>query len=153
MDKDLWGISITKENLHKFVDVDEETSCWNWKFGTFGSGYGEKTHKGKQIGVHIIAYKLFNGDYDGEGLCVLHTCDNRICMNPDHLMLGTKGDNIRDCVAKERHRNLSSEIVEEIRRKYHDLGLSQDSLAVSYMVGQATISRIINYEACYGESG
>lgn len=82
---------------------------------------------------------------------VCHTCDNRICVNPDHLFLGTNSDNMRDMVKKGRankqhgqvHRcaKLSNEDIEAIR--LNNDNLSQVELAAKYNVQQGHISKII----------
>lgn len=67
-------------------------------YGVFGRG-----GQGRRLTyAHRWAYALFHGAIP-EGMCVLHHCDNPPCINPDHLFLGTKGDNNRDKTAKGRH--------------------------------------------------
>lgn len=56
---------------------------------------------GKQVGMHIVSWELFKGPIP-EGMCVLHRCDNPPCVRPDHLYLGTKGDNNRETHRKKR---------------------------------------------------
>lgn len=75
--------------------------CWLWTDNKFNTGYGQLMVEGRVIGAHRRAWILTHGPIK-EGLCVLHKCDVRACCNPDHLFLGTKGDNIRDCAAKGR---------------------------------------------------
>ncbi len=149
MDNHLWGVPITKENLHEFISIDDKTGCWNWKFATVKGGYGEKTHKGKQIGVHVIVYKLFNEHPNDKTLHVLHTCDNKRCINPEHLWAGTRSENMQDCLKKGRFDlSLSTEQVKEIKASY-ERGSSMRALAKAYIVGSTTICRVINNEGHY----
>lgn len=76
--------------------------CIEWQGGTDPDGYGAIKYEGRKINTHVLSYMLANGSIP-KGMCVCHVCDNRICVNPDHLWLGTKKDNHRDMVEKDRH--------------------------------------------------
>lgn len=80
----------------------ETGGCWPWRKGIGSSGYGHIHIGGKRghhHGAHRIAYRLFVGPIP-RGLNVLHRCDNRACVRPDHLFLGTAKDNAIDRSAK-----------------------------------------------------
>jgi hypothetical protein len=77
------------------------TDCWHWMGVRNTFGYGRMTYEGRSQVAHRLSYRAFVGEIP-EGLSVLHRCDNRACINPEHLWLGTYSDNMRDCIAKGR---------------------------------------------------
>jgi len=75
--------------------------CWEWTGGKRGgSGYGCIKWGGKVYNVHRIFYEITLGDTNGKLVC--HECDNKICINPGHLYLGTYSDNRRDAIKRDR---------------------------------------------------
>lgn len=82
------------------------SGCWIWNASLKSSGYGafRLTSKAGErpliVRAHRFSFEMFKGPLNG--LYVLHTCDVRCCVNPDHLFAGTQQDNVDDMVAKGR---------------------------------------------------
>jgi hypothetical protein len=123
-----------------------DAACWLWHAGKYPHGYGMVNLGRKADGrqhteyAHRVAYVLAKGDIPN-GQVVMHTCDVRACVNPDHLVLGTQTDNIRDAVDKGRYkgpRKLTLQQVQEI----HQSTEKGVRLAVRYGVSNTTITRI-----------
>jgi len=108
--------------------------------------------RGKMNFTHVVAYRLLRGEIP-HGLLVCHKCDNPPCCNPDHLFLGTPGDNAKDSVAKGRNAKrrgednplakLSDEDVRAMRRMYSRDGATYLQLAASFGVSRANVSMIV----------
>ena len=97
-------VEITPQLEAKFwANVVKQTNgCWVWVRSTNTSGYGVLcTHGDESVLTHRFSWQLHFGHIPF-GLYVLHHCDIRICVRPDHLFLGTFKDNRQDCVFKGR---------------------------------------------------
>jgi hypothetical protein len=125
--------------------------CWLWAGGRQNGGYGTfRDRPGHSVKAHRYSYQLCHGPIP-PGLCVCHTCDNRACVNPAHLFLGTHQDNMDDRSRKGRQAVLRGEAngrakltacqAEAIRRRRKSGETGRD-LACTFGVSRATIDRI-----------
>ncbi len=132
--------------------VNKTENCWEWTGYIRSDGYANfrpTTTTTTQL-AHRVAYKLWNGDIPNKKL-VRHKCDNRKCVNPNHLELGTQQDNMNDMVERGRYcdgigmlnnnAKLTDNDIREIRVLL-ELGLLQKDIAKHYNVKQHCISCI-----------
>ena len=120
--------------------------CWEWQGCVGTNGYGRIRWKRPRVTeqlAHRVSYIAFRGEVP-DGAMVCHTCDNRLCVNPEHLFLGSASDNMRDMTRKGRGATsvLTVEAVERIRERYSQ-GERQVDLAEVFGVSQGTISRVV----------
>ena len=143
---------ILYKDMEKFMaKVKKTRGCWNWAGCIDPFGYGHICFKSGKVHIqkaHRFAYLLHVGDIP-KGKMVLHTCDNRRCVNPDHLYVGTQSNNMKDMWNRERRpRNtgeanglskLTEKQVREIKGMNH---VTAVNLGRMYNVSEHTISAI-----------
>lgn len=131
------------------------SECWYWDGCIDDVGYGRLGKYDGENKAHRISWKLFNGEIP-DGMKILHKCDIKNCVNPDHLFLGTQQDNIKDMVLKGRdkfgtgcagEKNPMSRLTEKkvlsMREKYSMGGISYKSIAKLFNVSTMTAYRAI----------
>ncbi len=148
------GLTLQQRFDRNYVIVTE-CGCWIWVSRLTTNGYGrfEVDHGRSQPfyrrRAHRASWELHRGPIP-PGLCVLHRCDVRCCVNPDHLFLGTPADNSADMVKKGRQARgakintniLTEDQVREIRILYQDM--SQRAIARKFGVSRWCIQDIIS---------
>jgi len=140
-------------NVKRFWDkVVKTEGCWEWAAAKDSSGYGRfHVRVGKLEGAHRFSWELTHGPIPS-GLSVLHRCDNRRCVNPGHLFLGTHAENMQDMKAKGRaavetaHRTkLSRQEVDQVRQLAAQ-GYLQRHIGDQFGISQKQVSRIVSGE-------
>lgn len=137
------------------IDTTDPDGCWLWIGSTRRNGDKPRAYyyaDGVTQNASRYAWKIFRGD-PGKKF-VLHTCDNQLCVNPEHLYLGTQTDNIRDRVRRnpeswaKGEQNAGSKLTEsdviEIRHKYIPRKYTIRMLSDEYGVCRTTIHNIIH---------
>jgi len=135
---------IQIENFWKKVNIKEKDECWEW-VASLRNGYGVFKVNGKSKSAHRLSYLLYYKE-DPNKLFVCHKCDNRLCVEINHLFIGTYQDNINDMVNKERGRqhgkpNLTKEQRKSIV-KMAESGLKYKDIAELFRITRTTVSNI-----------
>lgn len=155
-------MSVVEQWEKYWSKVRKTDGCWIWTGSTNSGGYGNHMIQGRLCGAHrLMLYwmgKLKHPIHAGsraDGL-VLHSCDNPLCVNPEHLSVGTNTQNQKEAYSRglrrqpngPNHANskLTQEQADEIRRLYGSGEMLQIPLAKKYGVSQRVISLIVRRE-------
>jgi plasmid maintenance system antidote protein VapI len=116
--------------------------CWEWQGPMSTMGYGRVSLNGERILAHRASYLIFNGELP-TGMEACHKCDNRPCVNPEHLFAGTQRENNLDAATKGRMaKKLTPSAILGIRTLC-DQGAKQNAVAAMYGISPAHVSKIV----------
>jgi hypothetical protein len=135
------------ERLMRYASPEPTSGCWLWTASLDGKGYGQLgvlTPTGKRPRrAHRLMLQHHTG-MDGEGLDACHRCDNRACVNPDHLYWGTRKHNLADMVQRNRQwaQKLTADAARDIVARVAS-GEQYKSIAADYGVERAAVCAVI----------
>ena len=145
------GINLTRLEVAKVRELiinfsvlaEDPRGCWPWYTGQRDDGYGCIRVSKKLMLAHRVSYAAFNGPI-ADNLLVLHACDNRPCINPHHLSLGSHKDNALDCDLRGgRVTVLTYQKATEIRDRLKS-GENRGEIAKAFGVSRVTVCGIAN---------
>ncbi len=98
--------------------VKKQDGCWEWQSGARGGGYGGFKIDGRAWLAHRVSWIINYGNIP-EGLNILHKCNNKNCVNPNHLYVGTQKENVRDAIDAGTHYRIPDEHRRPVRGLEH----------------------------------
>lgn len=132
------GELITKQTITSRCCLNPKTGCWEWTRAKHRHGYGELRSGKSGVRASRVAYELWKGKIP-DGMEVMHKCDNPPCCNPDHLVIGSHTENMRDAKAKGR---VNSKITQQMADRIRVDPRPYKLISEEYLVSAPTISMI-----------
>ena len=136
------------------AEVKADNECWNWQASASRGGYGQFGLNRMSVKANRVAFYIVHGDTPPDKPFVCHHCDNRLCVNPNHLYAGTRQDNMDDMVKRKRQRPrrgekhgrsvLKEADIHAIRVLYESGEFTQKQLAERFGVKRGYISLLVN---------
>jgi len=132
-----------KQIINFFKNVEKTKTCWNCQKIPNSGGYAIFHANYRAFMASRIIWELYNGPIPDK-LYVCHKCDNRICVNPEHLFLGTQKENIQDAINKGKIKIKLTESNKEEIKLLAKLGMSQRAIGKKFNVSCVLVCRILN---------
>lgn len=132
-----------RDKIRSIVSIDEASGCWIIQRAVRShDGYARLSFRGDCDALaHRVAYTVFHGPIPA-GLFVCHRCDRRLCVNPEHLFLGTHDDNMADMVAKQRATGHRVQLDEQSALAIHRDPRPTRVVALEYGISQQMVHHI-----------
>jgi len=167
------GQKYCSKSCKLLFHIKQENGCWIWQGAQTNCGYGKIGHEKNHFSTHRFSYEIFNGKIP-IGKIICHSCDNKLCCNPEHLWIGTQKENIQDAkrkgkLPKQFGRKHSEETLKKLKfrkrpdrrgekhhlrklknndvfeiRKLLNTGITQKEIGIRYGIHQSVISYIKN---------
>lgn len=148
---------VTIKEKRRFLKYVDKNTCWEWTGNKGPHGYGGFQFDGEKRRAHRISWQIANGMVAPRDKMVLHTCDNRGCVNPEHLYLGTHQQNMDDMTARDRRNppkgeehhasKLTERDVLAMRGMWTGGNFTQRELGEVYNVTRRHVKEIVNNRA------
>lgn len=152
LDQGQFGRKVTSVSVRFHRSYEQTpTGCWEWKF-RLSVGYGEMRCARYSVKAHRVSWILHNGEIP-DGLLVCHSCNNKKCVNPNHLYLGTalqnRGDADEDGLTPKGSRMPRAKLTEESAWRIRQLNASGQvtyiQLAVMFGVSKSVVADVIKF--------